>query len=372
MNFEFSDDQKMLKDQVRRFLETASSSQEVRTVLDNPDKIYNEKLWSGLKDMGLMGTAIPEAYGGVGAGYLELCVVAEELGRHVAPVPFSSSIYLAAEAILAAGTEDQKQKYLPGLASGDVIGTFAAVEGSGRLTPASIKASVSGDKLSGTKTMVPDGSIADLAVVIAGEGGRLSLYIVDLKDASVTRTTRNSIDPARDMAELSFNGTPAERLGAAGEGFDLLTRIYDRAAVLFAFEQLGGALKALESAVDYSKERYAFGRQIGSFQALKHMMADMYVSAELARSNCYYGAWALSSGAEGELPEAAATARLAATKAYQHCAKDNIQVHGGMGFTWEFDCHLHYRRANLLALVLGAASEWEDKVIARLEDKNAA
>ncbi len=373
MNFEFSEDQKLLKDQVRRFLDDKCDSKQVRAVLDG-DAIYNQDVWNGLKELGLMGTAIPEEYGGSGAGYLELCVIAEELGRAVAPVPFSSSIYLTAEVLLAAGTEEQKQTYLPKLAAGDLIGTVAILEHSGRMDPANLSLKAEADVLHGAKTPVPDGSIADIAVVAArtGAGPRdVTLFLVDLAQSNISRKTLDTIDPTRDLTEIAFDGANGTALGEVNRGWDIIEAVFDRAAVLFAFEQLGGAQKALESAVDYAKERYAFGRPIGSFQAVKHMLADMYVSAELARSNCYYGAWALSEDAP-ELAEAAATARVAATKAYQHCAKNNIQTHGGMGFTWEFDCHLHYRRSNLLALIIGSQSQWEDRLIDRLEARNAA
>jgi alkylation response protein AidB-like acyl-CoA dehydrogenase len=181
----------------------------------------------------------------------------------------------------------------------------------------------------------------------------------------------STIDPTRSHAQIVFQGAAAEPLGAPGDGWSLLERVFDRAAVLIAFEQLGGADRALEMARDYALERFAFGRPIGSLQAIKHMLADMYVSATLARSNAYYGAWALSTGA-GELAQAAATARVSATQAFQLCARNNIQVHGGMGFTWEFDCHLYYRRSNLLALSLGALSLWEDRLIEQLRARRAA
>jgi alkylation response protein AidB-like acyl-CoA dehydrogenase len=375
MEFDFSDDQKQLKDQARRFLEAKSSPKAVRVILEGPEP-YDKALWKGLGEMGFMGTAIPEEFGGLGATYLELCVIAEELGRAVAPVPFSSSIFVAAEFLLAAGTQAQKEAYLPKLASGELIGCFALSEGVGNATPKNIQASVSGGKLTGTKIPVLDGNAADFAVVAARTGSgndarAISLFLVDLKGAGVTREDVETIDPTRKQAKITFTGAAAEPLGAAGEGWRILTDVLDRAAVLTAFEQLGGADRALEMARDYALDRMAFGRPIGSFQAVKHMLADMYVSATLARSNCYYGAWALSTGA-AELPEAAATARVSATQAYQHCSKNNIQVHGGMGFTWEFDCHLYYRRANLTALSLGSLSVWEDKLIDRLRAKNAA
>ena len=199
----------------------------------------------------------------------------------------------------------------------------------------------------------------------------MSLFLVDLRQEGVTRTQLQTIDPSRGHARLAFAAANAEPLGGAGEGWAIIEQVLDRAAVLTAFEQIGGADRALEMGRDYALERMAFGRPIGSFQAIKHMLADMYVSATLARSNGYYGAWALSTGA-AELPEAAATARVSATQAFQHCAKNNIQVHGGMGFTWAFDCHLFYRRSNLLAAEPRPQSQWEDKLIQRLRARNAA
>jgi acyl-CoA dehydrogenase len=375
MNFEFSDEQKQLRNEARRFLEAKCPPKAVRAVLEG-EAPYDRELWKGLAEMGFLGIAIPEVYGGLGAGYLELCVVAEELGRVLAPVPFSSSVFLATEFLLAAGSEAQKTAWLPKLASGESIGTFAFAEGVGAVAPRSIKTQASAGVLTGVKLPVADGDIADFAVVAARTGAgngenAISLFIVDLKAPGVARTTVATIDPTRSHARLTFDGAAGEPLGAAGEGWAIIEAVFDRAAVLTAFEQVGGADRALEMARDYALERMAFGRPIGSFQAIKHMLADMYVSATLARSNSYYGAWALSTGA-AELPEAAATARVSATQAFQHCSKNDIQVHGGMGFTWAFDCHLYYRRSNLLALNLGGLSQWEDKLIERLRAKNAA
>lgn len=373
MNFEFSEEQIMLKDQVRKALDDMCQPNVVRGVLEGSDT-HDAHLWGELAKLGLQGTAIDEAYGGAGAGYLELCMVAEELGRSLAPVPFSSSIYLAAEAIKLAGNEDQKVKYLSDLASGDRVGTLAAWERSGPLRPGAIEMSLSGSAVSGTKIMVPDGAVADFVVVLVRDGSTgdaASLCLVELDEATTKRESVETIDPSKNFATLTFDNAPARLLGASGEGWPMLNQIFDKAAILFAFEQLGGAQKALDDAVSYAQERYAFGRQIGSFQAIKHMLANIYVDLELARSNCYYGAWALASDAS-ELPLAAATARVSATKAYQHAAKNNIQTHGGMGFTWEFDCHLYYRRSNILALVLGGPTVWKDKLVDSLENSNAA
>ena len=375
MNFDFSDEQKQMRDEARKFLSQQCPPKAVRAVLDGKVP-YDKDLWKGLAEMGFLGVAIPEKFGGAGAGHLELCVIAEEMGRALAPVPFSSTVYLAAEALLIAGSDAQKQKWLPKIASGETIGTLALFEGKGNPSPKAIKLAASGGTLNGVKKPVPDGAIADFAIVAArtGSSGResdISLFIVDLRDGGVEVKDLTNVDPTRGQAEITFTNARAEPLGAAGEGWGILTQVLDRAAVLLAFEQVGGADRALEMGRDYALDRIAFGRPIGSFQAVKHMLADMYVSATLARSNCYYGAWALSTNA-GELPEAAAAARISATQAFQHCAKNNIQVHGGMGFTWEFDCHMYYRRANATALGLGSLSYWEDALIDRMRKKNAA
>ena len=375
MNFDFSDDQKQLRDQARKFLAEKCSPKAVRIVLDGKAP-YDKELWKGLAEMGFLGVAIPEEFGGAGAGHLELCVIAEEMGRANAPVPFSSTVYLAAEALLIAGSEAQKKKWLPAIASGEAIGTMALFEGKGNPSPKNVKLTAANGVLSGVKKPVADGAIADFAVVAArtGSSGRdsdISLFLVDLKSGGVEVKSLTNLDPTRGQAEITFRDAKAEPLGAAGEGWSILTQVLDRAAVLCAFEQVGGSDRALEMGRDYALDRIAFGRQIGSFQAVKHMLADMYVSATLARSNSYYGAWALSTNA-AELPEAAAAARISATQAFQHCAKNNIQVHGGMGFTWEFDCHMYYRRANAMALGLGSLSYWEDQLIDRMRKKNAA
>ena len=283
----------------------------------------------------------------------------------LAPAPMFSSIYLAAEFLLQAGSTAQKALWLPKLASGEMTATFAWVEGRGAMTFDKVRAAVRAGRLTGTKSPVPDGVGADLAIVAAlGEKG-LSLYLVDLNGEGVARAGVNSLDPSKGQARIEFINVPAEPLGNDGDGAYIISQVFDRAAVLLAFEQLGGADRSLEMARDYALDRMAFGRPIGSFQAIKHMLANMYVAATLARSNCYYGAWALANGA-AELPTAAASARISATNAFQECARNNIQVHGGMGFTFEFDCHLFYRRANAQALALGPLSHWENVLIERL------
>jgi alkylation response protein AidB-like acyl-CoA dehydrogenase len=370
MNFDFSDELKQLRDQARRFLTERSPPSVVREVLEGR-KAYAAHLWGAMAEMGWLGAAIPDKYGGAGLGYEGLCVLAEELGRVLTPVPFASSAYLASEAVLLAGSEAQKRRLLPKLAEGSVIGCFALAEGSGNPDPASIRARCVGERLTGSKWPVADGAIADIAVVAArDEAGEIELFITELTGDKVDRRRLTTVDPTRDHAQLDFAGTEAERLGEPA-GWPLVLRLLERAAILVAFEQVGGADASLEMARDYALERYAFGRPIGSFQAIKHKLADVYVATELARSNAFYGAWALSADA-AELPLAAATARISATEAFHLASKENIQTHGGIGFTWDMDCHLYYRRSKQLALALGGAPWWKHRLVELLEMRNAA
>lgn len=356
MNFDFSDDQRLLQDAVRAMLAETSTSQAVREVLEGR-AARSETVWRNLIEMGAAAAAIPEQYGGAGLGYLELCLVAEESGRHLAAVPLSSSFYLAAEAIQRAGSEAQKQHWLPKIASGEVVATAALGSRERYRAPAPL--AFDGATLTGTSPALVDGGIAGLAVLRVGD----DLMLVELAGTGVSRNPLPSLDPTRPLAEIHFDHTPAERLPVA-DAAAVATRVLDGAAVLLAFEQVGGAARILEQTRDYSLERKAFGRQIGSFQAMKHKMAEIYTAIELARVHAYYGAWALSSDAP-ELPKAAAAARVAATRAYTVAAEEGIELHGGIGFTWEMDCHLHYRRARHLGQIIGSEHAWR----ARLADE---
>ena len=369
MNFDFSDDLKLLRDQAHKFLAERCQPAAVRKILES-DEPYDKALWKDIAGMGWTGAAIPEEFGGAGLGHLGLCILAEELGAVLAPIPFSSSVYLASEAIMAAGSPAQKLHWLPKLASGEVIGTLALAEGAGHASLKKLRTTIRGGVLNGEKLPVPDGEIADFAVVVGQTDRGLGLALVDLRASGVKRHPVETIDPSRKHAHIVFENVPCDTLGVPGQAEVLLRNIQDRSAVLLAFEQVGGAQRALEMARDYALERYAFGRPIGSFQAIKHKLADVYVATELARSNAYYGAWALATNAP-ELPVAAAAARVAANEAFYLAAKENIQVHGGMGFTWAFDCHLYYRRAKLLALAIGSTRVWKDRLITQLETTNA-
>ncbi len=367
MNFDYTDEQKALKDEARRFLADVAPLSVARRILDDPAQGHDPALWARIGEQGWCGAAIPEAYGGLGLGYVELCALAEELGRAVAPVPFASSVYLFAEALLVAGTEEQKAEFLPQVSTGELIGTLAVSEEPGVLSGDRIATWFENGTLSGVKLPVTDGMAADRVVVLARAENGPGLYLVDLTGPGVTREFVSTIDPTRGAARITFDKAPAQPL-VSGGGLDQIARIHDRAAILLAFEALGGADRALEMARDYALERYAFGRPIGSYQAIKHKLADVFVRNEVARANAYYGAWALASDAP-ELPLAAAAARVSSSAAYHFAAKENIQTHGGIGFTWEADCHFFYRRARHLALIIGAPRVWKRRLADRLEQR---
>lgn len=368
MNFEFSQEQDLLREQARGFLEENCSTRAVRKILERSES-YDTDLWQETAKLGWMATVIPEEFGGLGLSYYELSVIAEELGRVIAPIPFSSSVYLATEALLLAGSEKQRQKWLPKLATGEAIGTLAFAEQAGRPSPTNLTTTVADGLLSGIKIAVPDGDIADFALVVArsNSGDGASIFLVELDGVSTTKV--NSIDPTRSHVKLNFQEDEAELLGNEGSGWNLVNQLLNRAAILIAWEQVGGSQAALEQAKEYALGRYAFGRPIAGFQAIKHKLANVYVKNSLARSNCYFGAWALA-GNESDLPLAAATARVSASQAYYFASKENIQTHGGMGFTWEFDCQLYYRRAKLLSVNLGSEMWWQDRLISAYEQRN--
>ncbi|MDE2005534.1 MAG: acyl-CoA/acyl-ACP dehydrogenase [Rhodospirillales bacterium] len=366
MDFDFPDELKQLRAEAGRFLADRCPPAAARKVLEGGG--LDRALWAELGTMGWLGAALPEAHGGAGLGHLALCVLSEEIGRALAPLPWASSVCLGAEAIARFGSPAQQARLLPGLADGSRIATLALAEGPGPFDPARLKTRADDGRLSGVKTAVPDAAEADLLLIATAGPGPL-LWVVERGAAGLTVTATPGIDPARPVARLDLAAVPAEPLAGA-DGPDAIRRLIDRAAVTMAFEQLGCAEAALHMARDYARGRYAFGRAIGSFQAIKHKLADVYIAIELARSNAYYGAWALESDA-AELPVAAAVARIAACEAGWIAGKENIQTHGGMGFTWAFDCHLFYRRARAQAQALGSAREWKHRLIAELAARNA-
>jgi acyl-CoA dehydrogenase len=364
MDFDFSPDQRQLQDEVGRMLRTVSTSAEVRRSLEGIAP-YSAATWRQLIDMGAAPAAIPEAFGGAGLGYLELCLVAEEAGRHLAATPLLSTIYLATEALLLGGSPEQRQTWLPKIARGDLIATALLNEPSHRLVKEAPLHFANG-RLDGTVLAVPDGGAAGLAILRAGE----ELVLADLTAPGVSKSDLASLDPTKPLAALHFENAPAERLGGTIPTETPARRVLDGAAVLVAFEQVGGASAALEAARTYSLERRAFGRQIGGFQALKHKMANIYTANELAKVHAYFGAWALSSNAP-ELGRAAAAARVAATAAYDLAAKESLHIHGGIGFTWDMDCHLHLRRSRYLGQIIGSEHVWRMRLAEALIEEAA-
>jgi acyl-CoA dehydrogenase len=366
MNFDFSADQGLLRDELRKFFVNEVPLARSRVLMEQGGT-HDAAAWQGLAGLGATALMLPEACGGAGLGALELCVLAEEAGRQLAPLPLASTMYLAAQALLLAANETQQGRWLARIGHGEAA-TLAAPLGEDAATelPA-----YWGGVLRGHAPLVPDGEAARQAVVLArDEAGSLCWVAAEL-DTTVTCRRLDTLDGARPYAALSFNATPAERLARADDAQALLQRVRDRAAVLLAFEQLGGADAALDMAAAYARERKAFGRAIGSYQGIKHKLADLYTANQLARAHCWYGAWALDKDARqaeraGELAIAAAAARVAATEAFSLAAQENIQTHGGMGVTWETDCHLFYRRARQYAVMLGSVHEWRERLVVAL------
>ncbi|MEH6743054.1 acyl-CoA dehydrogenase family protein [Hyphomonas sp.] len=369
MNFDFSEDQQFLKTEARKFLDAECPPDRVRKSLETNAGAYDPDLWQQVIDMGWVAAGLPEAVGGLGLGRVDVCAIAEELGRACAPIPFNSTVFGFSEAVQCGGSTVQCQDWLPQVAAGKLIGCLALSEQPGALNLDAIETTYQNGKLSGTKAPVTDGAIAGAAIVLARHKGEIGLFIVSLED--VEAQPLESIDQSRGVARLVFDETPAEPLCTGRTGKDLLCRVLQGVAVFTAFEQLGGAERCLDMARDFALQRFAFGRPIAGFQAIKHKLADMYVKNTLARAHAYYGAWALA-GDKAELPLAAAAARVSACDAYWFASKENIQTHGGMGFTWEADCHLYFRRARHLALVGGAAREWKELLATAIEADLAA
>jgi alkylation response protein AidB-like acyl-CoA dehydrogenase len=364
LNFAFSEEQEMLRDAARRFLEQKAGSEVVRSLMET-EAGYDPALWGEVAMQGWQAMAIPEEYGGAGFSFLEQVVLMEEMGRALFPAPYLSSIVLAANLILEAGSDEQKGAYLPDIASGEKLWTFALTEASGRWDAGAVQlvAKPDGDEyvLGGTKTYVLDGHIADWLIVAARTGSDteptegISLLIVPADAAGVERRKLETMDQTRTMAEVTFDDVrvPASNLlGEPGAAWGTIQTVLDLAAVALAAEQIGGAQKCMEMAVEYAKVRVQFGRPIGSFQAIKHKCADMLVQVESAKSAAYYAGWATSERNE-EVPLVAPLAKSYCSEAYFFCAAENIQIHGGIGFTWEHDAHLYFKRAKSSELLFG-------------------
>jgi alkylation response protein AidB-like acyl-CoA dehydrogenase len=362
MDFDLSDDAKTLRDAARKFLDAEAGPAVARRAMEG-DAPHDAKLWAKIVEQGWPAARIPEAHGGLGLGADEACVLAEEIGRSLVPVPLLSTM-AAIEAILIAGTDAQKAAWLPKLGSGEAIGCIAWAEGAN--SPAAMPATrLAEGRLSGTKAPVADGRSATVAIVtVAGPDGP-TMAIADLAGATVTPV--ESLDLVRRAASIRFEGTPAEPLGTAADW----TALCERLAVLHAWEALGTAAAAMAMTLAYAKERQAFGLRIGRYQAVKHKLADMYIKGELARAHALHGCWAWGSGA-GELSQAAAAARVASLDALRFTAEEAVQLHGGIGFTWEHDCQFYYRRNRQIASALGSRNHWADRLVRALELRNRA
>jgi alkylation response protein AidB-like acyl-CoA dehydrogenase len=370
MKLAYSTEQAELRESVRRFLADRMPLTRVRELMDSADGA-DEKVWQYAgSQLGLQSLAIPEAYGGAGFTFTEQAIVLEELGAALYPGPYLASAVLAASALLASGDEQAKQDYLPGIASGETVATLAFTEDNGSWEPdatqlAAAPADGAGWVLDGHKSFVLDGHAATLLLVIARAQAGLSLFAVDADAPGLTRTMLATMDQTRRMARCEFSSTPARCIGEAGVGGAILARTLDVAAIALAAEQLGGAQRALDMAVSYAKIRHQFGRPIGSFQAIKHRCADLLLEVESLRSAVLYAAAALAEDSP-EVPVLAALVKALASETYFHVAAENIQIHGGIGFTWEHDAHLYFKRAKASELFLGDVSYHRERLAARI------
>ncbi len=364
MRFGFSEEQEELRRAVRRFLEDKSPVAEVRRLMET-EQGFDPAVWSQLaRELGLTAVHLPEEYGGQGLGFVELGIVLEEMGRALLCAPYFASVVLGANAILCAGSDAQKKDLLPRIASGDGIATLALCEASGRWDAEGIALEASGShgeyRLDGEKTLVLAGESATLILVAARLPGTrgpegVSLFSVPGDAAGLSRHPLDALDPTRKLARLELSGVRAAPLGEPGRAWPALSRTLDLAAIALASEMVGTAQRLLEMSVDYAKLRMQFGRPIGSFQAIKHKCADVLLELELAKSAAYYAAGAVDEN-DAELPALASLAKSYASEALMQAALETIQIHGGIGFTWEHDAHLYFKRAKSSEVFLGDPS----------------
>jgi alkylation response protein AidB-like acyl-CoA dehydrogenase len=368
--FAFSAEQDEFRKMVRRFVEAHSSEADVRKQMES-ERGWDPALWSAMAaQLGLQGLTIPEEFGGQGFGSVELCIALEEMGRSLLCAPYFSTVVLAVGSLLQAGDEAAQRALLPGIAAGETTATVAFAEASGSWDPAGIEASARRDgaawKIDGTKLYVLDGHSADVVFVAARTGAGVSLFQVAGDAAGLERTPLATLDPTRKQARLDFAGVEATLLGSDGAGSRVLSTVLDRAVVALAAEQVGGAQRCLDMAVAYAKERVQFGRPIGSFQAIKHKCADVLLEVESARSAAYYAGWCAAERSD-ELPAVASLAKAYCSDAYLWAASENIQIHGGIGFTWEHPAHLYFRRAKSSDLLFGDSTYHRERLAQRID-----
>jgi alkylation response protein AidB-like acyl-CoA dehydrogenase len=368
MSFGTSEEQEELRASVHRFVTDRAPLSRVRELMNSGE--IDRDFWSQAgAQLGLQGIAIPEEYGGSGFTFGEQAIVLEELGSGLYGGPYLPSAVLAAYALLASPDESARQDLLPGIASGEVIATLAFTEEDGSWDPGNIRltAAKSGDGwvLDGHKSFVLSGAEAGLILVAAVADGGLSLFAVDAAASGLAATALPTLDQTRNLARLDFDAVSARLIGSTGDATAILERVLDVAAIALAAEQLGGAARALEITVDYTKTRHQFGRPIGSFQALKHRMADLLMEVESLRSAVAYAASAVADDSD-EVPALASLVKAYASETYFHVAAEMIQMHGGIGFTWEHDAHLFFKRAKSTELFLGDGAYHRERLAQRI------
>ena len=374
MSFAPSHEQDELRATMRRFLEDTSPAAEVRRLMET-ERGYDPAVWTRMgSQLGLQGLPITEDEGGQGFGIVEVALVLEEMGRALLCAPYLGSVCLGAGAIRHGATEEQRRALLPGIATGETVAALALVEENARWdeTGIALEARPEGDgfRLEGTKSFVLDGHTADHVVVAARRPGStgtegISLLVVEGDAEGLEHTLLPTLDATRRLARLDFHGVRATLLGEEGAAYPGLRRTLDEGAVCLAAEMAGGARRCLESAVEYARNRVQFGRPIGSFQAVKHLCADLLLEVEQATSAAYHAALVADAG-RADLPLVAAIAKAYCSDVYTHVATETIHIHGGLGFTWEHDAHLHLRRARTSAVLLGDAAHHRERVAAEL------
>ena len=367
--FAFTDEHAELRATVRRFLADRSPESEVRRLMET-EPGYDPAVWAVMANqLGLQGLCVPERFGGLGSGLVEVQIVCEEMGRALLCAPFLSSAVLATAALLATGDEDACARHLPGLADGSIIATLAVTEESGswRADDVATTAVVDGTgfRLTGEKLFVLDGVVADLLLVVARTEHGPGLFAVSASADGLRREPMATLDATRKQARITFTGTPATLVGTDGGAAEPLAAALDVGAAALAAEQAGGARRVLEMAVGYAKVREQFGRPIGSFQAIKHKCADMLLEVESATSAAYAAGWAVDEQS-AETGVLACLAKACCSEAYYHCAAENIQVHGGIGFTWEHPAHLYFKRAKSTEVLLGSPRYHRELLAQRL------
>jgi alkylation response protein AidB-like acyl-CoA dehydrogenase len=365
----FSEEQEEFRGGVRRFLADKSPETEVRRLMETDDG-YDPAVWRQMSDqLGLQGLIVPERFGGGGFGHVELATVMEEMGAALLCAPYFATVVLGATTLLTCGDEAAQGEFLPAIAGGDTIATLALAEDAGHWEVDAVTATADEDgdawTISGHKSYVIDGLTAGLLLVVARAPGGLSVFAVRPDAPGLTRTPLTTIDQTRKQARIELDETPAALVGGEGGGAAGISKTLDLAAVALAAEQVGGAQRCLDNAVEYAKERIQFGRPIGSFQAIKHRCADVLVEVESARSAAYYGGWAAASD-DPELPAVASLAKAYCSEAYLSAALANIQIHGGMGFTWEHHAHLYFKRAKSSELLFGDPAYHRELLAQRL------